>query len=191
MSPKTSSQYEEIREKRQQQIMTVALKLFADDGFANTSISKIAAKAKISKGLMYNYFKSKDDLLQAIFVKGFEEMMAFFDPNNDGVLTREEFIYFINETFKLMDEKRDFYKLYFALVMQPTVWKTFQFSMNDIIGPLLQMMEAYYKQKGVKNPALEAIMMGALMDGIGFNFVYNPSLFPLEELKEMIIERFV
>ncbi|MBN2172831.1 MAG: TetR/AcrR family transcriptional regulator [Bacteroidales bacterium] len=191
MAPKTSEQYEVIREARMQQIMGTALQLFAAEGFANTSISKIAGKAKISKGLMYNYFKSKDDLLQAIYEQGFREMFDIFDLNKDGVLTRDEFTYFIEETFNLMNEKRNFYKLYFALMIQPSVWKKFNFSMNDIIEPLLKLMEDYYRKKGIKNPRLEAILVGALLDGIGFNFVYNPDLYPLEEVKKQVIERFV
>ncbi|MCB0804879.1 MAG: TetR/AcrR family transcriptional regulator [Bacteroidales bacterium] len=191
MAPKTSEQYGEIREQRRQQIMNTALQLFAANGFSNTSISQIAAKAKISKGLMYNYFTGKDDLLQAIFEQGFNEMFEMFDPNKDGVLTKEEFTYFIEETFKLMDDKRDFYKLYFALMMQPSVWKKFRFSMNDIVAPFLKLMEDYYTKRGVKDPGTEAIMVGALLDGIGFNFVYNPDLYPLEKVKKLVIERFV
>ncbi len=191
MAPKTSEQFEEIREQRRHQIMNTALQLFAANGFSNTSISQIASKAKISKGLMYNYFTSKDDLLQAIFEQGFNEMFEMFDPNKDGVLTKEEFTYFIEETFQLMDSKRDFYKLYFALMMQPSVWKKFKFSMNDILEPFLKLMEDYYAKKGVENPRTEAVLVGALLDGIGFNFVYNPDLYPLAEVKKLVIQRFV
>jgi len=191
MAPKTSEQFEEIRTQRMQQIMDTALQLFAENGFANTSISQIAAKAGISKGLMYNYFKSKDDLLEAIFNQGFREMFDLFDPNQDGVLTKEEYTYFIEETFNIMNQKRNFYKLYFALMMQPSVWKKFKFSLNDIVEPFLKLMEEYYREKGAENPRAEAVMVGAMLDGIGFNFVYNPDLYPLEEVKKLVIERFV
>jgi len=191
MAPKTSEQFEEIREQRRQQIMDVALQLFAENGYSITSISLIATKAKISKGLMYNYFKSKDDLLEAIFNQGFREMFDLFDPNQDGVLTKEEFTYFIEETFNIMNQKRNFYKLYFALMMQPSVWKKFKFSLIDIVEPFLKLMEEYYRKKGAENPRAEAVMVGAMLDGIGFNFVYNPDLYPLEEVKKLVIERFV
>ena len=191
MAPKTSTQYEEIREKRKRQIMNVAIELFASNGFSNTSISQIAAKAKISKGLMYNYYSSKDDLLKAIFDKGFGEMFEMFDPNKDGVLTRDEFIAFIEVSFDLMEQQRDFYKLYFALMMQPPVWKKLKIEMYEIIGPVIKLMMDYYQSKGVENPEMEAVLMGALLDGVGFNFVFNPEMFPLENLKKLIIERFV
>ena len=191
MSPRTEIQFEEIRENRRKQIMDVALELFADNGYAHTSISQIATKAKISKGLMYNYFKSKDDLLLNLFEDGMGAMFDLFDLNKDGVLTRDEFIYFINESFNLMNQDRRFWKLYFSLMLQPTVWKIFEKNLNDIIAPLIKMMTNYYKDKGSENPEIEAVMVGALLDGIGFNYAFNPDLYPLEEVKKMVIERFV
>jgi AcrR family transcriptional regulator len=143
--------------------MDVALELFADKGYAHTSISQIATKAKISKGLMYNYFKSKDDLLLNLFEDGMGAMFDLFDLNKDGMLTRDEFIYFINESFNLMNQDRRFWKLYFSLIVQPTVWKIFEKNLNDIIAPLIQIMTNYYKEKGSENPEIEAVMVGALM----------------------------
>ena len=49
--------------------MSVALKLFAEKGYHATSISQIAAKAKVSKGLMYNYFEAKKNYLKKLFWK--------------------------------------------------------------------------------------------------------------------------
>ena len=191
MTPRTEIQFEEIRESSRKQIMDVALELFEDNDYAHTSISQIATKAKISKGLMYNYFKSKDDLLLNLVEDGMGAMFDLFDQNKDGVLTRDEFIYFINESFNLMNQDRRFWKLYFSLMVQPTVWKIFEKNLNDIIAPLIQMMTNYYKEKGSENPEIEAVMVGALLDGIGFNFMFNPDLYPLEEVKKMVIERFV
>ena len=146
MSPKTSQQYEEIRESRKKQIMEVALKLFAESGYSNTSISKIAGEAAISKGLLYNYFESKEDLLIHIMEEGMKDMVHFFDPNRDGVLTREEFIYFIHEAFGLMNSKLLFYKLYFSVMMQPTVMGLFEKRIGEIIQPLLKSLADYYQR---------------------------------------------
>jgi AcrR family transcriptional regulator len=66
MSPRTPEQFEAMRESRRKQIMDAALELFASKGYSNCSISQLAAQAGISKGLMYNYFDSKEALLMAI-----------------------------------------------------------------------------------------------------------------------------
>ena len=51
-----------LREK----IIHEALKLFSLKGFGNTSIEDILAQTGSSKGGLYNYFKSKDDLFYAV-----------------------------------------------------------------------------------------------------------------------------
>jgi len=189
--PRTTEQFEEIRETRKQQIIDVALKLFAAKGYESTSISKIAMEANISKGLIYNYFESKEDLLIQLVTEGFHDMLDAFDLNKDGVLTKDEFIYFIEEVFNLMSDKLPFYKLYFTLMLQPSVWTLFEAKFSELIGPLLNTLADYYKRKGSTDPEAEALMVGGLLDGIGFNYIFNPDHYPLERVKNLIIERFV
>jgi len=55
MSPRTPKQFEKIRHDRRKSIMDTALEVFSENGYANASISMIAKKAGISKGLMYNF----------------------------------------------------------------------------------------------------------------------------------------
>jgi AcrR family transcriptional regulator len=47
----------------------VAQEVFLEEGFANASMSTIAARLGGSKGTLYNYFKSKDDLFVAYVVR--------------------------------------------------------------------------------------------------------------------------
>jgi len=49
------------------QILTTAMSLFAQKGFANTSMNDIVRESGLSKGGVYWHFKSKDDLIAAIF----------------------------------------------------------------------------------------------------------------------------
>ena len=90
-----------------------------------------------------------------------------------------------------MKSKLTFYKLYFSLILQPSVWKLFENKFAEVIDPLLQTLTEYYKEKGSTDPEAEAVMVGALLDGIGFNYIFNPELYPLDRVKKMIIERFI
>ena len=102
MSPRTEDQFETIRETKKALILDTALHLFAEQGFHATSISQIAKNAKISKGLMYNYFESKEELLKMIIKQGVDELTKFFDRNQDGVLTEDELEYWIDKTMEVM-----------------------------------------------------------------------------------------
>ncbi|THD62231.1 TetR/AcrR family transcriptional regulator [Phenylobacterium sp.] len=53
------------RDQRRELILDVAQEVFLEEGFAAASMSTIAAKLGGSKGTLYNYFKSKDDLFNA------------------------------------------------------------------------------------------------------------------------------
>ncbi|MFC6086289.1 TetR/AcrR family transcriptional regulator [Sphaerisporangium aureirubrum] len=46
-----------------------ATRLFADKGFENTSVQEIVSAAGVTKGAMYHYFGSKDDLLREVYAR--------------------------------------------------------------------------------------------------------------------------
>ncbi|MEA1896151.1 MAG: TetR/AcrR family transcriptional regulator [Bacteroidota bacterium] len=171
--------------------MNTALKLFAVEGYYVTSISKIASAANISKGLLYNYFKSKEDLLSEIFHLGMDELFKDFDPNHDGVLTEEELIFFIDKTFQKLNENKDFWKLYFILIMKPSVFKIYEKRFMELVAPLFQTLENYYSAKGSKNPNAEARLLGAILDGVGMHYILDPENFPIEIVKQIIIEKHI
>lgn len=57
-------------------ILDSAIKVFADKGYHGTRISDIARQAEIAYGLVYHYFKNKEDILDAIF---FERWGGFIE----------------------------------------------------------------------------------------------------------------
>jgi AcrR family transcriptional regulator len=188
--PRTEEQFEEIREQKINLIMQTALELFANEGYYPTSISRIAQKAGISKGLMYNYFESKEDLITAIIGKGIKILTESIDPDRDGFLTKEEFEFHVNENFRILQENTDYWKLYFAIMMQPAVFKIVAAKYSDFVPPLKAIVEEYFRRKGISDPQAEAAYFDALLDGIFLNYVMNPDGFPLERIRILIIERF-
>lgn len=53
-------------EVRKDELLDVALGLFAERGYHDTSVQAITDAAGVAKGLFYHYFESKDDLLDAL-----------------------------------------------------------------------------------------------------------------------------
>jgi AcrR family transcriptional regulator len=56
----------EGKDLRPQQIVAVAFEEFAAKGFAATRLEDVAARARVSKGLPYLYFKTKEELFKAV-----------------------------------------------------------------------------------------------------------------------------
>ncbi len=153
MSPRTPKQYEEIREEKIALIMDTALEHFANEGYYRTTINHIARHAGISKGLMYNYFESKEALLKAIIHKSVNEVYKYLDIDRDGYLSEEEFEFFIRKINVLLKEKRYFWRLLMQLLMQNDVREQFlkAFPESDsLIHPGHEPGDNYYPLQMMK-----------------------------------------
>src|SRR5512145_2889930 len=64
--PRVKQQFDAMRSETKEKIKTAGLQLFAYKGLAATSIQDIATQAGISVGLMYHYYKSKEDLFDEL-----------------------------------------------------------------------------------------------------------------------------
>jgi AcrR family transcriptional regulator len=53
---------------KQEQILIAALKLFVEFGFHGTPTSKIAREADVSNGTLFHYYKTKDELVVALYI---------------------------------------------------------------------------------------------------------------------------
>jgi AcrR family transcriptional regulator len=190
MSPRTEQQFIEIRETRKKEIMDTALELFAAEGFDKTSISSITSKAGISKGLLYNYFDSKEDLIKTIIFNGLDRLTGYIDPNKDGVLSRDELQYFIEEFFNAVVKNEHYWRLYFTLFFQPHVLKLVEKRMIVMIHTYMKMLVNYFRSIGSDDPETDAIMLGAVLDGIGFHFMANTATFPVEKIKRKLIKMY-
>jgi TetR/AcrR family transcriptional regulator, repressor for uid operon len=83
MSPKVTTQYKnEVREK----ILESAIKCFAKTGFDRTKMDDIANLSDVSKGTLYLYFKSKEDLFYGICQSSMKKIK---EQLNDMLITKE------------------------------------------------------------------------------------------------------
>ena len=65
-------------------ITRAAVELFAAQGYANTSVQQIVEAAGVTKGAMYHYFESKDDLLFSVY----ERMLSLQTSHLEEIVGR-------------------------------------------------------------------------------------------------------
>jgi TetR/AcrR family transcriptional regulator, repressor for uid operon len=104
MCPKVTSQYKtEVREK----IVHAAIIAFSKYGYDRTRMDDIADTAKLSKGTLYLYFKSKEELFYAISENNIrdlkEHLSALFTKSEDLVSDSQKF--YVN--FRKASEQSD------------------------------------------------------------------------------------
>lgn len=77
------------------ELTAAALALFVEKGFAATRLDDVAARAGVSKGTVYLYFKSKEELFTAVIRESIvpalaegEAMVAAYEGDSIGLLRR-------------------------------------------------------------------------------------------------------
>ncbi|MCS7484721.1 TetR/AcrR family transcriptional regulator [Umezawaea endophytica] len=65
--------------RTENRIMAAAVRLFAAKGFDATTVQEVVAAAEVTKGALYHYFGSKDDLLYEIYRSLIGRQMAELD----------------------------------------------------------------------------------------------------------------
>jgi len=65
-SPSPSARRRERKDTRPQEIVAAAFEEFATHGYAATRLEDVASRARVSKGLPYLYFKTKEALFKAV-----------------------------------------------------------------------------------------------------------------------------
>ena len=190
MSPRTKQQFKEIRKTSREKILSVALELFAKKGYHAASISQIAKKAKISKGLMYNYFASKEKLLDAIIQEGFNSLAELKYEGKQGVDPEKQLEEFIDAILDNLYSNFSYWQLYLALLIHPEIQKKFEKKMQQFRDEFVKALASLFRKLKVKNPELEAFLLGTFFDGLVLNFMVAEDLFPVKKIKEALISKY-
>ena len=189
--PRTKEQFEEIRKISRKKILDAALEVFAKEGYHSSSVGSIAKTAGISQGLMYNYFKSKEELLNELMFGIMENLLEEFLPVKNGEkVTRKTITNMINISVDLVLEDPKFWKLYFTVFLQPDVFAIVMDKIMKMAQPYFKALTAYFKEKGEKDPVAMMRYFSAVMDGIQLHCMIDPKTFPAESVKKLLIKQF-
>lgn len=190
MAPRSPEQFAEIREERRHQILDAALHVFAEDSYHGSSMAAVAKRAKVSKGLIYNYFKSKEEILLTLISDLFDEAMELMDVDPEVPLTREKFVHVINRSVDVSVENPQRWKLYMSLSFQPDVTPLLMEKMLPRIQPFMIQMNNYFMERGHQDPITMMRYYSAVMDGVQMHILMDPQNFPVEKVKQMMIDQF-
>lgn len=99
-------------EARRNQLLDVARQLFAQQGMERTSIKDIAAAAGVAQGLIYHYFRSKDELFWAILERdGPLPVLAAIFADAGALPLRAFLVQALMRGYAAMAERQDLIRL--------------------------------------------------------------------------------
>lgn len=195
MAPVVSEEY---KERKRNEILTHALKCFAEKGYQATTIDDIVARSSLSKGSIYTYFKSKEDIL-----------IGIMKTRNFGNI-QEEFAKHTRAIDKIASIF-DFYKRLFSekRVLEISKVNT-EFSLHATRNPVLQekiikgagnhdqiifnLLEEGIQEKDI-NPEIDPLhisrLLWSILDGIALHCFSYEEDYPFEQVMDEAKEMFV
>ena len=169
--------------------MSAAFQLIARNGYEATSIAEIAKQAGVSKGLLYNYFNSKEDLLEQLVTEAMsqgDEMIGEL-LDEDPVKTLENIIRWI---IKELRERPGHWKLMTDLTLKI---ERFQF-VHDLAARKMKeyvlFLQGLLEQIGYEDPEGEARLLGAMFDGMAIQYIVIKEDYPLDEMERYLINKY-
>ncbi len=104
---------EREKEHRKEEILDAAQKVFFARGLATATMDEIAETAELSKGTLYLYYKSKEDMYLAVMMRGMEELHDEFERIAASKLSSVKKIIKLGDTYK---EYFNTHRKYFQMV---------------------------------------------------------------------------
>ena len=169
--PRTTKQFEDMRTERRVSILEAALHVFAEEGYHSASISKVSKYAKISKGLLYNYFESKEELLKILIGSLIDDEIKMLNSFLEKSLTEESFIHLINESVKTIKEHPKQWKLYFAMSFQDEVQEIMKDKHSPTQALFAERFIQFFKDKSHENPLQQMQYLMTFFNGMKNSYI--------------------
>jgi len=190
MSPRSAAANQSLRDATRARLVTLALRLFGERGYAATPVSAIAKAAGVSQGLLYHYFPSKTELLVAIFeesIRDVRESWARADREPDPRLRLKALLRAIGA---LIRERRDFWAMSYGARMQPEVLASLKPLLEPWTREIHDKLRRYLRDAGWPNTEVEALLLFAQIDGVSQHYVLDPVRYPLDAAIDHLVERY-
>jgi AcrR family transcriptional regulator len=176
--PKVSEEY---KEQKRSSIMESALKCFGEKGYHTTTMDDIVAYSNMSKGLIYNYFKSKEELYISLMDERSNQTLAFLRTQFKQIPTAKgqirEFFRVYREA-SLTEEWRSFIRVHLEFWIYSSRQDHLRKLMNtryksqfrDFIAEIIQHGKESGEFKSDVSVEIIASLFWSLVDGICLHY---------------------
>jgi AcrR family transcriptional regulator len=173
----------DVSEERKDQILDAAAAVFAKKGVHESRMDDIVEISGLSKGSLYWYFKSTDEILIGIFERMFarefielEKLARVDGPSSERLrLFTDTVIQDVNRMLRLMPIAYEFLSLAFRRKLVQDAFKIYINKYMDILLPVIQQGIDSGEFRKV-SPLEVGIAIGSIIEGTILLWVYDKDL---------------
>ncbi|XWN53644.1 TetR/AcrR family transcriptional regulator [Anoxybacillus flavithermus] len=179
---------------RKEQIIEVAMKLFAEKGYHATTMQEIAEHSQLAKGSLYNYFKSKEEIVLSIFQYHYDQLFQQFAriASDRSLTAREKFLKQLSLQIEAFEQHKEIVQMHMgdhaqkvsedvhALVLRIRSY-LFDWYVQSLIDVYGERIRPYVLDC--------AIMLNGMLKEYLFFALFEQKSFPFQRLAPFLIER--
>ena len=191
----TQSKNLELTQKRKSQILRSAYALIAERGYENITVQDIANHAGFSKGIIYYYFSSKEDVMVSLF----DSILRVIDKNFASTIQnhpepREQMEEVLRMSFDLVHKHKEFYHVIMVFWSQITQ-KTLMSDLNATLFKRYRREMAKIIERGVDSGVFQvridvnlmASQIIAVVGGASLQYIFDPEAFDFKVMVDTSI----
>lgn len=176
-----------------EKIRIAAMELFMKQGYHATSIEDVAKHAKISKGLLYNYYKGKEELLSTMIQARIDELIQVMEAASSQESPAEQLKHIVEGAINNVQQKPEVFQFYLHLQTQPEsdeVLSKYSKLLIEESARQFHLQCEMFENLGVKEPRKRSLYFSSVLQGLMLMISTYPEQFPVEEMKAQIIHEF-
>jgi len=188
--PRTSLQNQQVRAATRQRLLAAAYTVFARTGFDRATVREIAEEAGVAQGLLYSYFRTKDDLLRDVFREGARDVAEAFGAAAPARTARQRLERVIRRSFDIVRERRAFWQLSYMLRHQPRIVDLLGKELSAFTTTVQRQLESMLEAAGHAQAGDVARVLFAAIDGVAQQYVMDPRRYPLDATVDALVSHF-
>lgn len=176
--------------EKKNKVIEVATMLFAKNGFENTSISHICIEAKVSKGLIYHHFESKESILIEIFTQVTDQMVEMNSQSKSSLNPNIQLQQLIETIFSQLKQDKLLFQFNLNIMFQPTTKKILSEQIKKRATILFNSVKNIFDQISLERSTILSYMFIAEIDGIALSYLSIFNDYPLDMVKEELLNKY-
>ena len=187
----TQIKRKDIPPQRREQILRAATELFSQGGYHGVTVDAIAQKAGISKGNLYWYFKSKQEIFQLLFEDiGARLFTPFLEVMLSDAPARDKLKAFAAATMDGAESDPEALALILQILAQPELRELLTSEWSMLMIPFIDFMKPLFTEIGDKNPEGSAMLYAMILDYIMLLPVLGPEAYDRQKLMAALEDKF-
>ena len=191
---------EEKKAQTRERLIEAAARVFAEKGFATTSLDEVAEAAGLTKGAVYSNFENKEDLIQAVLQASQDRMSGIGDIAIESPTMEEQQAVAARLFSERVAQERDAFVLFldFAVyaLRNPAVYEDFLAHHRADLRQVAQMIEEHTPAEGPRfktDVDRAALIFQVVVHGIALEKLIDPEGIPddlFDRLMPILVEAF-